>query len=159
MSDTSTHLAVLNVGENRTVSGILVPFGGAITPGCFARTVDQRSSKVKLLWRTSEGGRPIVLGVNPQISETADGLFGRFQVPETELGDEILKYPAVPFTVLTERLAGGQIKLVDVCLGGPALTADAIRQAAAPPAPLASRHRVSVDVARRRLELWDLEAR
>lgn len=158
MSDISTYAAVLDVGAGRTLSGVLAPFNGEVHRGCFARTIAERgaSGRIKLVADMPKG-RPLVVATASQLVETDRGLHAVFDVADGPAGDVVLERDAVPCTVRLRQLGEHEFKLVDVRLGGLQEQDDAATRHAAGPPP-APQPGISVDVARRRLALWDLEA-
>lgn len=95
-------LSVRSDGDGRTIEGIVVPFGQVATvsdggpayreafqKGAFARTINGRQDKVKLLAHHNARVNP--LGRSVALREDAAGLFGSFKVSKTAAGDEALE--------------------------------------------------------------------
>jgi HK97 family phage prohead protease len=89
-------------GTGRTVHGIVVPFdrvarvsdGGpsyneGFRKGAFARTIQHRGDRVKLL--SQHNARTNPLGRATLLREDAAGLYGEFHVSKTNAGDEALE--------------------------------------------------------------------
>jgi len=88
-------------GEGRTVHGIVVPFGQVarvsdggpsyeemFVRGSFAKTIQERGARVKLLSQHLARQNP--LGRATLLREDAAGLYGEFMVSRTNAGDEAL---------------------------------------------------------------------
>ncbi len=88
--------------EGRTVHGIVVPFdrvarvsdGGRpydemFQKGAFAKTIQERGDRVKLLSQHNARSNP--LGRASVLREDAAGLYGEFRVSKTAAGDEALE--------------------------------------------------------------------
>lgn len=89
-------------GTGRTVHGIVVPFdrvarvsdGGpsydeAFQRGAFAKTIQERGDRVKLLSQHNARSNP--LGRATLLREESPGLYGEFHVSKTSAGDEALE--------------------------------------------------------------------
>lgn len=95
-------MEVRSDGEGRTVHGIVVPFDRAarvsdggpsymegFRKGSFARTIQHRGDRVKLLSQHNSRSNP--LGRATLLREDAAGLYGEFHVSRTAAGDEALE--------------------------------------------------------------------
>lgn len=111
--------------EGRTVHGIIVPFGQVarvsdggpsydemFQQGAFAKTIQERGSRVKLL--SNHNARSNPLGRASALREDAAGLYGEFRVSKTAAGDEALELLrdgaldsfSVGFTPIKHRMEG-----------------------------------------------------
>lgn len=97
----ATDIEVRAGGTGRTVHGIIVPFGvtarvsdggpsymEGFRKGAFARTIQHRGDRVKLLSQHDQRRNP--LGRATLLREDAAGLYGEFHVSRTVAGDEVL---------------------------------------------------------------------
>jgi HK97 family phage prohead protease len=95
-------LEVRSDSEGRTITGIVVPFeraarvsdGGPsydemFRAGAFAKTIQERGDRVKLLSQHQAGRNP--LGRATMLREDGSGLYGEFRVSRTQAGDEALE--------------------------------------------------------------------
>lgn len=95
-------IEVRSDGTGRTVAGIVVPFGRTAVVsdggpryeegfqrGAFARTIERRGARVKLL--SQHNSRAFPLGKATLLREDEAGLYGEFHVSATRAGDEALE--------------------------------------------------------------------
>src|SRR4051794_32748850 len=95
-------LEIRTTGDGRTVVGRAVPYDSwtrihdadgeydeRFMHGAFARSVDQRASKIPL--RAKHQERALPLGPIREFDERADGLWISARVSRTQAGDEILE--------------------------------------------------------------------
>lgn len=95
-------LEVRSDSEGRTIAGIVVPFGKTarvsdggpaydemFRAGAFAKSIQERGDKVKLLSQHQAGRNP--LGRATMLREDSAGLYGEFRVSRTQAGDEALE--------------------------------------------------------------------
>ena len=99
------HFADLSIradGDGRTVSGVAVPFDTVtkvrdwegtydevFRNGSFAKTIEERGDRVKLLTQHQRHLLPI--GRATLLREDPTGLYGEFRVAKVERGDEVLQ--------------------------------------------------------------------
>jgi HK97 family phage prohead protease len=167
-------------GDGRTVVGLAVPYdvpteiheaGGTYTEtfarGAFARTIAERGDRVKFL--AQHDRRSLPLGRATLLREDAAGLFGEFRVSKTAAGDEALELIRdgaldalsigfAPVRDVWSRDRGSvtraEVKLHEVsAVSFPAYAGALIAGVRSVPVPL------SVELARRRLQLLTLKAR
>lgn len=87
--------------SGRTVFGLAVPYGVAteireygssyterFAPGAFARSIEERGSKVRLF--VGHESRRLPIGRATELREAADGLHAAFHIPATREGDDAL---------------------------------------------------------------------
>ncbi len=95
-------LYLRDAGDGRTVHGLAVPYGVTaevsdgygtyleeFAPGAFARSIQQRGSKVKLF--TQHETRRFPIGRAVHLEERPDGLHAAFHVSDTRDGNEALE--------------------------------------------------------------------
>lgn len=95
-------LSLRSTGDGRTVHGLAVPFGVVaevsdgygtykeeFAPGAFARSIEQRGSKIKLF--TQHETRRFPIGRAVHLEERPDGLHAAFYVSATRAGDDALE--------------------------------------------------------------------
>ncbi|MGI5192267.1 HK97 family phage prohead protease [Streptomyces sp. CA-288835] len=156
----------------RTVFGLAVPYGvdtdirehgssyiERFAPGAFARSIDERGSKVRLF--VGHEARRLPIGRATELREASDGLHAAFHIPATRDGDDALELVrtgvvdafSIGFRPIRNRQDGDvtvrtEAALIEVSLVGiPAYEGAAVAGVrTASPA-------LSVDVARRRLDL------
>lgn len=171
LRSTTGPLAVRDTSEGRTIFGIAVPFGvpaevddgyGRFTEeferGAFARSIEQRGSKVKLF--ASHELRRFPIGRAARLEERPEGLWGEFVVSRTRDGDEALELVrdgavdsfSVGFSPVKEKRRGSTVVRTEVALREVSLVAfpaypDAL-VAGVRSAPI-----LTADAARRRLAL------
>jgi HK97 family phage prohead protease len=161
-------------GEGRTVHGVAVPFGEVATVndgfgeyqerfefGAFKRTIQNRGHKVRL-FAVHSAARKLPIGKATELVEHPDGLHAAFMIAETRDGDDALELVrsgivdsfSISFRPMRDRkdkaiTVRTEVALIEVSLVGvPAYIGAAVagvRSASSSP--------VSVDVARRRLDL------
>lgn len=160
-------------GAGRTVFGKLAPFGEVVEitemgrsyqesfeRGAFARTIAERGGKVKLLVNHDRGAR-LPIGRAVELVERVDGLHGSFAVANTRDGDESLELVrsgvvdsfSIGFRPIRDRQRAGVTVRTEVALYEVSLVGFPAYEGAAIAGVRFAHRSVSVDVARRRLDL------
>ncbi|WP_373166842.1 HK97 family phage prohead protease [Mycobacterium marinum] len=117
--------AELASGSGRELYGVAVPYGAVaeindysgkyrekFAFGSFARSIEQRGSKIRLL--TGHDHRRLPVGRATELREQPDGLYASFEVAPTAAGDELLTLVrdgyvgafSIGFTPIAERWDG-----------------------------------------------------
>ncbi|MGV7258236.1 HK97 family phage prohead protease [Mycobacterium kansasii] len=117
--------AQLESGTGRQLYGRAVPYGEVaeiadyagqykekFAYGSFARSIEQRGSKIRLL--TGHDHRRLPVGRATELREQPDGLYASFEVAPTQAGDELLTLVrdgyvsafSIGFTPIAERWEG-----------------------------------------------------
>lgn len=156
----------------RTVFGLAVPYGvetqireygrsymERFAPGAFARSVEERGSKVRLFVGHESNRLPI--GRATELREAADGLHAAFHIPATRAGDDALALVrdgvvdsfSVGFRPIHDRQDGDVTVRVEAALMEVSLVGIPAYEGAAVAGIRTATPALSVDVARRRLDL------
>lgn len=153
----------------RNVFGRVVPYGETIEvypglverfePGSFTRSVAQRGHKVKLL--TGHDHRRLPVGKATEFDERNDGLHASFQVANTRDGDEALDLVrggfvdsfSVGFRPVRDRQEKGVTVRVEAALMEVSLVYAGAYEGAEVAGVRSADNRLSVELARRRLDL------
>jgi HK97 family phage prohead protease len=159
-------------GNGRTVFGTAVPYGQTVdieefgqsyreqfAPGAFARSIRERGSKVKLC--VNHESRKLPIGKATELREAADGLHAAFHVSATRDGDEALQLVrdgvvdsfSVGFRPVRDRRDGNVVVRVEAALMEVSLVGWPAYEGAGVAGVRTARPALSVDMARRRLEL------
>ncbi|GAA1925491.1 HK97 family phage prohead protease [Streptomyces durmitorensis] len=159
-------------GTGRTVYGVAVPYGQTVdieefgqaykeqfAPGSFARSIRERGDKVKLC--VNHESRKLPIGRATELRETADGLHAAFAVSATRDGDEALQLVrdgvvdsfSVGFRPVRDRRDGDVVVRVEASLWEVSLVSWPAYAGAGVTGVRTAHPALSVDIARRRLEL------
>lgn len=159
-------------GTGRTVYGVAVPYGQTVdieefgrtyreqfAPGAFARSIRERGNKVRLF--VGHESRKLPIGKATELREAADGLHAAFHVSATRDGDEALQLVrdgvvdafSVGFRPVRDRQDGGVTVRVEAALMEVSLVGIPAYAGAGVAGVRTARPALSVDIARRRLEL------
>lgn len=156
----------------RTVFGVAMPYGQVaevndgfgpyremFAPGAFARSISERGSKIKLVANHDLQSFPV--GRATELVERDDGLHAAFAVAATPAGDDVLELVrsgtvdsfSVGFKPIKNRQEHGVTVRVEAALREISLTSFPAYDGAAVGGVRSATPTLSVDLARRRLDL------
>jgi len=165
--------SLLRADDNgRTIYGLAVPYGVTATvddglgpyrerfaPGAFTRSIRERGSKIRLF--TMHESRRLPIGRPVDLTEHRDGLHAAFMVAATRDGDEALELVrsgtvngfSIGFAPVRERKVEGVVERIEASLREVSLVWQPAYESALVAGVRSAPASVSVDVARRRLDL------
>ncbi|TGB13295.1 HK97 family phage prohead protease [Streptomyces sp. MZ04] len=159
-------------GTGRTIYGVAMPYGQTVdieefgrsykerfAPGAFARSIRERSDKIRLF--VGHESRKLPIGKATELREAADGLHAAFHVSATRDGDEALQLVrdgvvtafSVGFRPVRDRQESGVTVRTECALYEVSLVGIPAYEGAAVAGVRTARPAISVDIARRRLDL------
>lgn len=152
----------------RTIHGLAVPYGvetdvGGYTErfqyGTFAKSIRQRGDKVKLF--TGHQHQKLPIGRATDLRETADGLHAAFLVSDTRDGNEALQLVrdgvvdsfSIGFKPITDQRDGNVVVRTEAALMEVSLVGIPAYPGAVVAGVRSQPQNLSVDIARRRIDL------
>lgn len=163
--------------DNRVIGGLAVPFGTDSSPtlfdgeprihrferGAFARSIKERFAKIRL--KIEHEHKQLPIGKPLELTETDEGLFSRFEIANTAMGNDALTLVRDGFvdafsvgisplrwTDDGERVIHGESRVDEVSLVSSPAFAEATAQAFS-----TTSQGMHPDIARRRLRLLESE--